>query len=98
MFQIINQNYITPKLPTMEKFKNWILPILITITGAFDMIFGLMNELAELVEIPDNWVKWLRVSALIITAIVLKLQKPSRNPETLQDITDKARKVRNKTA
>jgi len=80
----------------MEKFKNWILPILITIAGAFDLVFGLMNDLAELVTIPDNYVKYLRIGALVVTAIILKLQKPSRNPAKLQKLVTEAQKIRNK--
>ena len=79
----------------MNAIKNWLLPVLLTIGGILDFGFDLLTQFASTFHIPESIVNWVRIIIVIIGAIVLKLQAPSTDPQKLQELVARAKKVKN---
>lgn len=70
----------------MNAIKNWLLPILLVVAGILDLGMGILNDFAAELSIPSNVVAWIRIIAIIVGAVILKLQAPTTNPEKLQEL------------
>jgi hypothetical protein len=74
----------------MTNIKNWLLTTLLAIAGVLDLGFGLLNDLATELSIEPKIVNYFRIAIVIVSAVILKLQAPSTNPEKLQDLVHRA--------
>lgn len=74
----------------MNKFKNWILPVLIILAGVLDELLNGLEQFAVEIGVDPKLATYVRLVAFIVASVILKLQVPSKNPEKLYDLAEKA--------
>lgn len=67
----------------MGKLNNWLLPILMIIAAVLESSFSLIQEVLNEFGAGPKWVLVLRLAAIVIGSVILKLQAPSKKKAKL---------------
>lgn len=66
--------------------KNWWFAILGVFLVILDSGFDVINPLLEMINMPDNWVNYVKAAFVLYGIIRLKKSLPTQNVEKLQAI------------
>ncbi len=61
----------------MGKLTNWLLPILMIVAAILESSLSLIQEVLAAFGAGPKWVLFLRLTAIVVGAVILKLQNPS---------------------
>ena len=67
----------------MDAIKNWLLPILLSLAGILDIAMDFTTQFAVELNIPNKWVAAIRLTAVIVGFVILKLQLPTQKASKL---------------
>lgn len=75
----------------MKKIKNWFVTILLIVGAIADLGFDTLTQIG----LDQKSIAIIRAVAVVIGAVVLKLQNPSTNPSKLYDRADRVEEKQN---